>query len=76
MLYRRISRICHFPGGGGTLRQRQFFSGGDEDDFGVARDGLAVAAFLVPVEGVFPAFAFERAAMGFEVADEFPALHA
>ena len=45
------------------------FAGGDEDDFGVAGDGLAFAGAGVPVEqvvGVPPAFLFERAAMAFE----------
>ena len=45
------------------------FAGGDEDDFGVAGDGLAFAGAGVPVEGVVgvpPAFLFKRAAMAFE----------
>ena len=74
--FRSVSSLgFSLPRRGGDVEAATDFAGGDKDDFGVAGDGLAFAAFRVPVEGVFPAFAFERAAMGLEVADQFPALH-
>ena len=66
--------FASLPRRGRDVEATADFTGGDEDNFGLAGDGLAFAGAGVPVEGVLPAFTFEGAAVGFKVADECPAL--
>ena len=51
------------------------FPGQQVGDFSVARDGFAATGGVISLDRLGAAFALERSTVGFEGADQFPALH-